>query len=215
MAVSAMYAGTCERGEESANAPLSAQAVAALTDPNKSIDKSQPSIRMANRLGKEEAFGSRNPWGAGSFGDRFLSDNSDETYPPAGPDSAGNAFGKGVGIPFSKVSLKEILEWYESQDEEKGKTDESERKQKLQEKAANQQAKSELSEGYFTAAFENSSATVTVKNPNAGWRGGWDGIKEESISLYNPIGELQDLPAFDVLHRRLSLIHISEPTRPY
>ena len=205
MAVSAMYAGTCERGEESANAPLSAQAVAALTDPNKSIDKSQPSIRMANRLGKEEAFGSRNPWGAGSFGDRFLSDNSDETYPPAGPDSPGNAFGKGVGIAFSKVSLKEILEWYESQDEEKGKTDESERKQKLQEKAANQQAKSELSEGYFTAAFENSSATVTVKNPNAGWRGGWDGIKEESISLYNPIGELQDLPAFDVLHRRVMI----------
>ena len=125
MAVSAMYAGTCEKGEESANAPLSAQAVAALTDPNKSFDRSQPGIRMANRLGKE-AFGSRNPWGAGSFGDRFLSDNSDETYPPAGPDSPGNAFGKCAGIAFSKVSLKEILAWYESQCEETGKEDESE-----------------------------------------------------------------------------------------
>jgi len=205
MAVSAMYAGTCEKGEESANAPLSAQAVAALTDPNKSLDRSQPGIRMANRLGKD-AFGSTNPWGAGSLGDRFLSDNSEETYPPAGPASPGNAFGKGVGIAFSKVSLKEILAWYASQDEEKAKTDESDRKQKLQEKAANQQAKSELSEGYFNSAFETPSATVPVKNINAGfWGGGWDGIDEEEISLYNPIGELQDLPAFDVLHRRVMI----------
>ena len=205
MAVSAMYAGTCEKGEESANAPLSAQAVAALTDPNKSVDRSQPGIRMANRLGKD-AFGSRNPWGVGSFGSRFLSDNSDETYPPAGPNSPGNAFGKGVGIPFSKVSLKEILAWYESQDEEKAKTDESDRKQKLQEKAANQQAKSALSEGYFDNAFKIPSATIAIKNPNAGfWGGGWDGIDEEEISLYNPIGELQDLPGFDVLHRRVMI----------
>ena len=63
------------------------------------------------------------------------SDNSEETYPPAGPASPGNAFGKGVGIAFSKVSLKEILAWYASQDEEKAKTDESDRKKKLQEKS--------------------------------------------------------------------------------
>ena len=205
MAVSAMYAGTCEKGEESANAPLSAQAVAALTDPNKSRDHSQPGIRMANRLGKD-AFGSKNPWGAESFGSRFSSDNSDETYPPAGPDASENAFGKGVGIAFSKVSLKEILAWYESQEDEKAKTDESDRKKKLQEKAADQQAKSVLSEGYFTIAFKTPSATVPVKNINAGfWGGGWDGIDEEEISLYNPIGELQDLPAFDVLHRRVMI----------
>ena len=205
MAVSAMYAGTCEKGEESANAPLSAQAVSALTDPNKSVDRSQPGIRMANRLGTD-AFGSKNPWGIGSFGDRFSSDNSDETYPPAGPNSPGNAFGKGAGIPFSKVSLKEILAWYESQDEEKAKTDESDRKKKLQEKAADQQAKSELSEGYFDNAYKTPSATVLVKNPKAGFfAGGWDGIDEEEISLYNPIGELQDLPAFDVLHRRVMI----------
>ena len=47
---------------------------------------------------------------------------------------------------------------------------------------------------------------VPVQNINAGfWGGGWDGIDEEEISLYNPIGELQDLPAFDVLHRRVMI----------
>ena len=204
MAVSAMYAGTCEKGEESANAPLSAQAVAALTDPNKSIDKSQPSIRMANRLGKEEAFGSKNPWGVGSFGSRFLSDNSDETYPPAGPKSTGNAFGKGAGIPFSKISLKEVIAWYESQPAETAKKDESERKKKLQEKAANQKAKSEKSEGYFNDAFKNPSALVHVVDDNIGFFADMFG-GEEDISLYNPIGELQDLPAYDVLHRRVMI----------
>ena len=76
--------------------------------------------------------------------------------------------------------MNEILAWYASQDEEKAKTDESDRKQKLQEKAANQQAKSELSEGYFNSAFETPSATVPVKNINDWcWGGGWDGIDEE------------------------------------
>jgi hypothetical protein len=203
MAVSAMYAGTCEKGEESANAPLSAQAVAALTDPNKSIDKSQPAIRMANRLG-DDAFGSRNPWGAESFGSRFSSDNSDETYPPAGPDASENAFGKGAGIPFSKVSLKEIIDWYESQPAETEKKDESERLKKLQEKAANQKAKSKKSVGYFNDAFKNPSALVHVVDDNVGFFADMFG-GEEDISLYNPIGELQDLPAYDVLHRRVMI----------
>ena len=203
MAVSAMYAGTCEKGEESANAPLSAQAVAALTDPNKSVDKSQPAIRMANRLG-DDAFGSRNPWGIGSFGSRFLSDNNDETYPPAGPKSPGNAFGKGAGIPFSKVSLKEIIDWYESQPAETEKKDESERLKKLQEKAANQKAKSKKSVGYFNDAFKNPSALVHVVDDNVGFFADMFG-GEEDISLYNPIGELQDLPAYDVLHRRVMI----------
>ena len=102
--------------------------------------------------------------------------------------------------------MKEIIAWYESQDDEKAKTDESDRKKKLQEKAADQQAKSELSEGYFDNAYKTPSATVLVKNPKAGFfAGGWDGIDEEEISLYNPIGELQDLPAFDVLHRRVMI----------
>jgi len=206
MAISAMYAQTSDPDKKDAATP-EGQAIAKISSPSGSIDKSQPKVSFPDRIGKTNAYGSISPYGDLEKGKYYSSDKKDTTAIPNG-----ETFGVGHGVAFD-LDLDKLLFYYlqaknASDTATKEKNEEQIKKDKAAAKQEKVQAETQRTKDKAKTNFEE---LITKKSleVDSKERDIWDFLDQSYFTVYNRDGELSESFEYSVLpgHTMIEYIH--------
>ena len=195
MAVSAMYAGAADKDKKNEGANQAAVAVAVIAG-QEAEDKSQYVHKMTQRLGKENPFGSKNPYGDIDNSKHFSSDGLESTAIPHG-----EKFGVNHGVAFGEIDRAAILEWYAAQEEnkeieQKDKAAADKRKKEIEDASNAEIAAGEKAIDNFKKVINEPNIEQVFIKARKYWWG-----NAEKFTLYNEEGDLNYAPGFNVIFR--------------